>query len=765
MSPSANPFMTLGEIEPPENPFDVLLSDMDPDEQRRVAARIQQLAGSSSNAPTGKGATMTSPVSTLDIVSTRFDNTRIPISRLLLMRRDPIMAFAGFFVLAQLTRARYMMKSVDPQAAAFADNALRRIYGGLVAMFVEKLFYGYQAGVKRFGRSQPDWTYIDPADPSGGERRVWDNGSIQATIWKPFAALHPMAADPIWNDADGSFNGIRYSPKNIYSRSTFVGTNGDESQDYDVLQSLWFTNELESVFGSLWGYPRSGYAYRFWWSFWFDWGLADRHFEKDADPPIRVYYPPNKPSIDGRTPRELAIMIGDRARSNSTIALPGDVIDKMDGTGTSMREWEVDFLRGGGNFEVFKDRFDQVATFMFQAMMIPPDTFQAKGGTAGYNSTSNLLDAFMLSQKSLMDDLDFVINEYMLPQLLVANGFEAKVTKVTKGFDSTDVELAKSLLTGISNANSDILGRIDWNEMLDIVGIPRLSLAEINAKKDLLPATAPMRPDEQRPTNDGMAAVTPGGLYYRPREIIRLADDRRDLPIVAHLDDIVVYDNTERLRDVWLSSIESDYQDAAVLLTDYKGNDIALDETFFERWWRRATDRAQATAAQTRRVLASIMRRASTIEMDQAGLRNFAWDPSFDDGATRYLAERGADLVTGISQTTRDEIRRYLSELQARGVDPDHMPDLVRTHFALFAGTRADRLVRTEVGRAYNMATLFAAQDAGIQRVRARDAQLGESRSDPHCIRRNGKIFTIPEAFVETEKEHPNGTLQWEIIA
>ena len=74
----------------------------------------------------------------------------------------------------------------------------------------------------------------------------------------------------------------------------------------------------------------------------------------------------------------------------------------------------MSFPQGRWQLEVFKDRFEQLQNFMFKGMMVPPDTFEAKGGTAGYNSVGNLQDAFQLSQIVLMNDLDFVINEYML---------------------------------------------------------------------------------------------------------------------------------------------------------------------------------------------------------------------------------------------------------------------------------------------------------------------------------------------------------------
>jgi hypothetical protein len=749
------------------NPFvDLMLAEMDPKEAAKAAKVIQRSAAGKDNAPSGRGATNANPLSTLDVVLSRFDVTRIPLSRLAQMRRDPIIAFALFSILAQLTRARWVIKSEDPQAAAFADRALRQIYPGLVAMFVEKLAYGYQACVKRFTQSLPDWTYVD--DATGTEKPVWSNGSVKANVWKPFVPIHPMAADPLWDPA-GAFNGIRYTPGNITTLSGTVGSADTDTQDYDVLHSLWFINELESVHNSLWGYPRTGYAYRFWWSFWFNWGLADRHFEKDADPPVKVYYPSNRPPINGASMRDLALMIGDRARSNSTIALPNDLIEGIDKT-TNMHEWDVDFLKGGGNFEVFKERFDQVSSYIMQAMMIPPDTFAAKGGTAGYNATGNLLEAFQLAQINLMTDLDFVINEYMFPQLMAANGFEAKVTKITKGFDSVDIELAKALIQGKANSGNVTDLNIDWPELLDSTGIPRLNAVEIARKAQEIQGQ--LKPDPQQPAGPGEVGVTQQGLYYKSRDVIdldRYREHKADSLLfselaVAQISDSMIFDYASRLRGVWTTAISQDYTDMAQLLQVYASEELHLDETLFERWWRRTQERSLNTGAQAQRVLASIMRRASTIEFDEAGLRDFAWDPSLDDAAMRYLAERSGNTIEDINKTTRDELRRFLAELQSNRTPRAHWPDLVRAHFREFDTFRATRIVRSEVAQAYNFATLLAAQDAGIKKVKALDAQLGEARSDPHCIRRNGKIFTIEQAFKETRQEHPNGTLQWKIV-
>lgn len=767
-----------------ENPFAQqalqFASKNKPVDQAKLGADVQKAAKTDS-APSAQAQTQTVPLASLNQLLSKFDVQRIPISRLRLMRRDPMIAFALFFIQAQLLRARWSIKCPDAQVAAFIDNALREIWPSLVMNYMNKLTFGWQAAVKRFALTNPDWTYIDSNNPNATETPVWDNGTIQAVTWKPFVPLPPEGAEPNWDD-NGDFNGIKYNP-GLVQTSGGSPPKGDPI-DYDVLHSLWFTNERESAHGSLWGYPRIGYAYRFWWSFWFNWGLADRHFEKDADPPTIVRYPPGRTLADKdgtqRDSRAMALLIGNQARSNSTIAMPSDVVVDDQGMAKNTFEWSIEFLKGGGNFDVFEKRFAQLQTMILRSCMVPEEAFQAKGGSAGYNSTGQLQEAFQSSQITLMQELDMDVNRYVIPQLVAANFADrnVKAVKVTAGFDVEDIDLAKSIIQGAANSDVQQLD-IDMRHLLDAVGLPVLSPAAIQQKAQekqaALDAQAQaMKPDPQAPVpgKDGQAGITQQGLYYDARETINLDDSKKtrealflaDLMAVGSLHDHVVLGEAQALRNVWADVIKRDFDDAAMLLSDYQGNHLGLDETFFERWQRRASDRVHEAVAQTRRVLATVMRRGSTIEFERAGLTDFSWDPQNSKLASEYLRQRGLVLVDDITTTTRNEIKTLLADLVERNVNPEHIPTLVRAHFEFFSDWRSARLVRTEIVNAYNYATLYAGLDHNIEQAQAIDAQLGPSRSDPECIARNGRVFPLAEAIVEQGKEHPNGTLQWVLL-
>lgn len=1040
----------------PGNPFlAAMLAEATPDEAAKISAKLR---GRKDNAPGAMASTNVLPQASLNQLTNQFDVTRIPIGKLEQMVRDPTIAFARYFIRAQILRARWMIQCSDAQVAAFVDQALREIYAPFVTAWLQRHDYGFQAMIKRF-ETKPglDWTYADPLDETNPEKPVWDQQAIDPLIFKAPAVLHPLDVEPLWT-TDGSFNGIKWKP-----RATVNASAGSvEATEYDIYSSFWTTNEKESVFGcsphdepvlttngykfigelnpktdllvsyepakdairrggskkqgfgfevasrpyegdlltvkaggkstrvtpnhkltvrwtkecerhwavylmrrgdnwrigatkfnkeksytcsgisarmhaeradaawilgvfdnkhdalfneklwsnhykvpdltfvandgflsehclnsddlaeiwsqidsstgarellaarklfheyplyersstgaagrkiqsgyrvkwtataanlipglmevpvdpgngktpewhpieierehfvgdvysldvethhhyvsngiitqnSLWGYPRIAYAYRFWWSFWFDWGLADRHFEKDADPPAIVYFPSDEPdTADGRSASEVALSIGDQARSNSTIALPSDPVTGDDGVAKAMRRWELSYAKGGGNFEVFESRFNQLRMMMLSAVMVPEEAFQAKGGAAGYNSTGQLQDSFQASQINLLAELDYEINRYLIPHLVAANfpDRQVKAVKVTKGFDTEDIELAKVIIQGAANRDVETLN-LDMAAMLDAVGLPRLSAAEIAKKSAEAAAQAGAQVPDAVPASPGQAGVTQQGLYYNPREVIRLnestIEDQAQMAFMADLTntpalrDHVILGDAERLRNLWRTALDHDLSVATTLLHDFK-DQIALDESYLERLLRRTKSRAYETASITRRALSSIMRRASTAEFERVGLTDFSWDPANSQLASRYLSERADLMVTSISNTTKEQVKTYLADLVRRNVPPEQMPQLLSAHFQMLSGWRSDQIVRTEVARAYNMATLLAAQEAGIKQVQALDAQLGPERSDPHCIARNGRIYTLEEAFRELEDEHPNGTLQFRIL-
>lgn len=283
-----------------------------------------------------------------------WDSTRIPLAKLEQMRRDPILAFALMFVKVPLVRAPWYIKCADPKIASAVDSSLRKIYGRFILSYCNSLDYGFSPIIKRFEYDDnPDWVYVDPDNPDGEPAPVWTSKSVKPLVWKPFTALDPRRCSPHW-DAKGNFNGIDFNtsagigafgtsghPWDLSGNPQGIGGQG-KIADIPLDWALWATNEKDSVFGSYWGYPRIGYAYRFWWAYWYRFGVADRAFERWGDPPMYAYHPSSALDLDDEGNQidytTIALGILEQARSGANIAMPSSVVTSLDEKPTGMRE-------------------------------------------------------------------------------------------------------------------------------------------------------------------------------------------------------------------------------------------------------------------------------------------------------------------------------------------------------------------------------------------------------------------------------------------
>jgi len=426
-----------------------------------------------------------------DLLGQPFDMTRISLSKLEQMQRDPILSFGLMFIKVPLVRAPWYIRCTDAKRAAFVDNCLRRIYGRLILSYTNCFSFGYSAMVKRFEYENPDWTYVDRDAEEQPELPVWDSKNVDALVWKPFLALNPRFVSPHWN-SKGEFAGIDFSPNSGISAfgtsgaplRELGGNSSSKVADIPLDWALWATNEKDSVYGSLWGYPRLGYAYRYWWSYWYKFGLADRAFERWADPPIVVYHPAeNAYDADGNVVdySAEALAFAEQLRSGANGSLPSDVHSNIaDDRLTSAKKWSVEQIESKTNFDALDTTFKYLDVLKLRSMMVPEQSLiEGQGGSSSRNVAEKFGDIFQESQAIVMEEIDDLINRYMIPQLLEVNFGPGgpKAEKVTTGFDSRDLETMRAIVGAIANKNGSV-PEVDVREMLDQLGIPLLSWQE-----------------------------------------------------------------------------------------------------------------------------------------------------------------------------------------------------------------------------------------------------------------------------------------------
>lgn len=286
----------------------------------------------------------------------------IPFEQLREMTTDLMLAFGWYFTMAPLIRADWSIESPDAQLAAAVDEAFRPISSATYLNYSNAMWYGHQPLIKRFKLGRLGSFYRDPhAEDPDKDIPVWTS-SADALLWKSPLAVNPSHCLPMW-DENGSMVGFKFSnlPIPNYDLISAASAYGYEVIPGHVIDSdyaMWVTNEKELNFGSVFGSPRTKRAYRYWWSYWYRWTLADRMFESKVDPPKVVYFPTDfdefidSSSEDDRISkaRETAMRLGESARSGATLALPADFVEGPDGKlMPGARKWAIEYLHSAGD--------------------------------------------------------------------------------------------------------------------------------------------------------------------------------------------------------------------------------------------------------------------------------------------------------------------------------------------------------------------------------------------------------------------------------
>jgi hypothetical protein len=709
---------------------------------------------------------------------TPYDVTRIPISVLKQMERDPMISFGLHFIRTPIMRARWYVQADDARVAAFIDNALRPIRPSLIFQYSGAWNYGFKPIVKRFQFINPEWTYLDPLR-SDDPLPVWDNGSIEAIVWKTFTPLpsDPAVVEPRWS-RKGEFAGIDYNGAGLPGAFRFPlapDQNDDEGvKKVPLRKSLWFTNEkYTGANGSIYGYPRVGYAFRAWWSSWFRWALYDRFFERKADPPYVVYFPVGDDGdyvqMDSdtiSTNKAIALSIAEAARSGGGIAMPGKTITGYEDRPTTIREWEIHELEVKGDMTHFVESFEYLDVMKLRALWVPEQAFlEGKGGTSSRNVASEEIGIHKEGVANEADAFDEHINRFVIPDLVAANfpDYKGECRVVTTGFQDADQKTLDSILQLVGQADpNEITNQVNIRDVFDRLGVPLISEEVIRDREKKVQEQIDRLPPPVVPEAGGPAGVTEEGFYVQAPSIITLADDSdfvATLPNSRHYSDKRVLSSTRQLRTRWRQSYADIYEDFVSYLSK---QNLSLDEAedkaedIVDRW---AYPRAKLSAliSDTENIIKRVMARAGQIEIGRSNL-DTEWKAD-NEAIAEYLEDRGAIYVKAVDDTVRSELRIFLANAIREGVTEDELINQVREHFSDFPDWKANRLVRTEIRDAYNFAQLSAGAEGGVKIVQAVDAQHGDTDHD--CEEREGRFFTIGQALGETLKEHPNGTLEW----
>jgi hypothetical protein len=265
-------------------------------------------------------------------------------------------------------------------------------------------------------------------------------------------------------------------------------------------------------------------------------------------------------------------------------------------------------------------------------------------------------------------------------------------------------------------------------------------------------------------------------IYMQPNEHIEiLLADAEDfvsgLPTSKHYTDKTLRSLSLQMRRLWESHFRRLYPEFARYVAGVEALELADDPKKRVRitkktaqaaankllkGWKIDSEELAKLAEKSRDIIRRMVDRGTKIDQKKARV-----DAELDsDRYDSFLNEQTGRLIKFTDKTFKDQMRDFLVNEIQEGNGPKEIGDNITAHFESIPSSRADRIARSETRDAVNAATLLSGEAAGIRYVRATD---GED-FDADCKDRNGKLFTVREAWKELRKEHPNGTLGFDLI-
>jgi hypothetical protein len=806
-------------------------------------------------APTSAALTPGTTLSQLaqNVLGPPFDAERVTLAQMRQLRKDPMIAFGLHYRKVPIARAEWYIeardkKGVNAQVAAFTDAALRLIYARYIFQRTLCLDFGFQGIAKRFVLSNPGGVFEDRADldenGNPSVKQIWDEGSIVPMIWKPFVALRPELTAPIWDDKTEEFAGIAYSTPTTSAAATRTRSGGGRQKtakgilEIDIYHALWCTNQKDSEHGSIYGYPLTGYARQYWWTYNFLFGLSNRAFERLAIPPVLALHPEGNTVVDAesgatRPNWEIALEMAERLRSNAVGAVPSSMAEAGIGEASgTQRAWDFKFMETPTDaLSVFDPRFNYLNVMKLRSVWVPELAFTGgEVGRTGGNVAEQMAEVFTSSQALMMEEIVDELNRYVIPQLLLLNFPEfvnngGRATLKSRGFRKEDMDLNKQIIQLFGQADPTLLEKLDMTELLRRIGLPLKDPEQLQAEREALAQQALEVPEVPGVTSIANPEVNPGFtgggsvpepnppgsvaagfgdrfVYVQPQESIDLEFADVDeylsgLPGSKHYSDKTIRALSVQLRRLWAAHWRRMYPAFAKHLRSLDvmefsdGEDALLltqEGMFFDSAERKRAAQLAAAGAVTviskrkaeaaakkitksfaaeakalkelaersTQLLRKMLKRQAQIERRETGIEADFDEARYDE----FLSEQVGRLIKLTHDTFSTEIRDHLVNEIRENKTPSEIADGLVARFETLPTSKAERIARSETRDAINAATLISGEGSGIRYVRAID---GED-FDADCANRNGKLFTVKEAWREMRKEHPNGTLGFHLM-
>jgi hypothetical protein len=241
---------------------------------------------------------------------------------------------------------------------------------------------------------------------------------------------------------------------------------------------------------------------------------------------------------------------------------------------------------------------------------------------------------------------------------------------------------------------------------------------------------------------------------YRFADSLRMTRRRRFLaPKEAALE--------QQIADAFTQQGERFLHHFSTLRSHFRGAALPYEDDFDAAW----DDTAAETLSAFEQPL-SDMAEAMLAAGIRHALGDFGTGVSFDVAnprAVAYLQQHGADLVSGINQTTRDGLRRILTQAAQEGWSYSRTAAEIKQQFDGFAGrsplghirNRAELIAVHEVGMAYGSGQNLVAHDLERHGLRMQKRVITAADPCPVCESDEGEGWIPLDDTFSSGANHP----------
>jgi hypothetical protein len=275
------------------------------------------------------------------------------------------------------------------------------------------------------------------------------------------------------------------------------------------------------------------------------------------------------------------------------------------------------------------------------------------------------------------------------------------------------------------------------------------------------PPNTNTEPGPQAPGETKGAAEAPGPASLPAPKLGKVDTGKKKLqPIDRERPEVV--EARAALKKLMLAALRTDVAAAAEQLAEGLSLAKAEDEDMAAKIERLLRELSLAGIEATREEAAAILVKAA----QNGGLAAFA-QINFDDKAivdqvnklaVEWGENRAAELVTKISESTRDYLRADVTQAVEEGWSSKQLSQALQENFGFSEG-RSDMIARTEIGQADVEGNMMAYRESGL--VEGKEWIMGSEHGEPDECDDNADAGVIPldEAFPSGDMNplaHPN---------